>query len=805
MENRTNYLPQDESIDIRKFLLKILHYWYWFVISIFISYTIAYILNRYKEPIYNVYGTLIVSEEKKSSVDLLISTFDRYSALKVIENEIAILKSFTLAYQTLNEIDNFDISYYSIGRVRKPMLYKSAPFSVVYDTTAHNLKNCPIYVTILSKTQYRLEIDGNFNVNKIQKFGESYIDNNFNFTIFLKKEVNSFLESTPNEYFFVINDIYSLATYYQSKLVITANDKRGSVLTLSTYGHVPPMEADYLNKLMQVYIRNGLDEKNRTAINTINFIDEQLSTVIDSLHRVEDKLQNFRLSNKILDVSEEGKAIMDRLKKVQEDKATILLQIKYYQYLQSYIENKKDFREVSAPSIMGIADPLLNSLVSELAVMYGERSILTRNAQQNYPGLSLLNSKIQNALESLKENIKQIINSANITLNEINKRTVSVDKDIQQLPITERRLLNIEREFKLNDKIYDFLLQRRADAAITRASNVADNKVLDSASPLNAVLISPKSSQGRTTAILLGMLIPLCIIILIEYLNDKIVEPKDVEKVTRVPIYGSVGHNEKMSDIPVATNPKSPLAESFRALRTNLQYIMRNTEQKVICISSTIVGEGKTFCAVNLASIIAQSNKKTLLVNLDLRKPRIHKIFNIDNEVGISTYLIDRSKYEEVIFPTHVKNLFIAVSGPVPPNPAELIETPRMDEFITRARNEFDIVILDTPPIAIVTDALLLTHFSDAFIFVIRQNYSTKSVLQLVDDLYTKREMNNVGILINDVHINSYYGYGRKYSYGYGYYGYGYGYGYGESEGYYGETKVKPNLIMRIFNFLFRS
>jgi capsular exopolysaccharide synthesis family protein len=256
-----------------------------------------------------------------------------------------------------------------------------------------------------------------------------------------------------------------------------------------------------------------------------------------------------------------------------------------------------------------------------------------------------------------------------------------------------------------------------------------------------------------------------------------------------------------MSDIPVATNPKSPLAESFRALRTNLQYIMRNKDQKVICISSTIVGEGKTFCAVNLASIIAQANKKTLLVNLDLRKPRIHKIFNVENDKGLSTYLINRSSYEDIIFPTHVNNLYIAPSGPVPPNPAELIETPRMDEFITKAKNDFEVIILDTPPIAIVTDALLLTHFSDAFIFVIRQNYSTKPVLQLVDDLYHKRSLNNVGILINDVKVNSYYGYNRRYSYGYGYYGYG----YSNSEGYYSEAVVKPKLWNRIINFLFKG
>jgi len=800
MENKADYIPQDEPIDIRRFVIKIIRYWYWFVISIFITYAIAYIINRVNPPIYNVSSTLIVNEEKKSSVDLLINALDRYSARKIIENEIAIIKSYKMAYKTISELKDFEISYFSIGRVKKPMLYKTAPFKVVPDTTAPNLTNCPIYITILNKTEYRLEIEGLFNVKKIQKFGEPYIDNSFAFTLFLNDDKG--LESSYSiRYYFTINDMNALVKYYQDKLSISATDKRGTVLILSTSGRVPEMEADYLNKLMEVYIQSGLDEKNQTAINTINFIDEQLSTVVDSLRKAEDKLQNFKLNNKILDVSSEAAAIKQRLEKVQSEKAAIDLGFRYYKYLQSYIENKKDFREVLAPSIMGINDPLLNSLVSELTTLYGERSILTRNAQQNYPGLSLINAKIQNSMESLKENIRQIINTANISENEINKRLAEIEKEIQRLPITERRLLNIERDFKLNDKIYDFLLQRRADAAISKASNVADNKVLDQASAQNSILVSPKSSRNKMIAIAFGILIPLFVLLIMEYFNEKIVEPKDIEKITKVPIYGSVGHNEKISDIPVATNPKSPIAESFRALRTNLQYVMRSKEQQVICISSTIVGEGKTFCAVNLASIIAQSNKKTLLINLDLRKPKIHKIFNINNEKGLSTYLIGRSAFEDVIFQTHISNLYIATSGPVPPNPAELIETQMMGEFIAKAKNEFDIIVLDTPPIAIVTDALLLAQFSDVFIFVIRQNYSTKAFLKLVDDLYYKRNLTNVGILINDIKVNSYYGYSRKYSYGYGYYGYG----YSSSEGYYGETVVKPKRLKRIINFLFNK
>ena len=423
------------------------------------------------------------------------------------------------------------------------------------------------------------------------------------------------------------------------------------------------------------------------------------------------------------------------------------------------------------------------------------------SAQPNNPSLTLLNAKIENNLDALRENVRQIINSATITINEVNKRQEGIENEIQQLPVTERRLLNIQRDFKLNDDIYNFLLQKRADAAIAKASNIADNKILDIASSENAVQISPKISRNKMIAIVIGILIPLAILVLIEFFNVKIIDPKDVEKITQIPIFGAVGHNEKDSDIPVAENPKSAISESFRALRTNLQYVMRDTRQKVVCITSTISGEGKTFCAVNFASIIAQANKKTLIMSLDLRKPKVHKIFNVQNEQGISTYLIGKSNFEDVIFKTHIKNLFIATAGPVPPNPAELIETEKMDEFVKKAQAEFDFIVLDTPPLAIVTDAILLTRFSDAVIFVVRQNYSSRDVLHLVDDLNTKRGIKNIGIVINDVKSNSYYSYGKKYNYGYGY-GYGYNYGY---ESYYGESDRKPSLMDRLIRLIFKS
>lgn len=792
MENQINYSPAEETIDIRKFIYKVMRKWYWFVLSISIAYTVAFFVNRWTEPIYSISSTLLINDEKKSTAELLINSLDRANGRKNIENEIAVLKSYSMTNKTINQLKDFGISYYIVGRMRKPMLYKTAPFSVITDSSANNLQGYPVTITLLSKTHYKVDIDGTKNISKICKFGEPYIDNNFNFTIFLKDPKN-FQPSALSNYYFTMNNVNGIVNQFRGKLYISANDKRGTVLTLSTTGTVPQMEADYLNKLMEVYIQSGLDEKNQTAINTINFIDEQLSTVVDSLRKAEDKLQNFRLNNQVIDISTEGSAILSHLEKVQQDKTTADMQMRYLKYVQDYIEKKKDFREVVAPAVMGIDDELLNSLVGDLSKMYGERSILMITAQKNNPSLSMINAKIQNIMEALRENIKEIIHASSIQLNELGKQQALIEIEIKKLPITERKLLNIQRDFKLNDQIYNFLLQKRADAAISKASNVADNRVLDDASAENRVPISPQRSKNQMIALVLGLLFPLSILVIIEFFNDRILDIKDIEKITKVPIFGSVGHNEKTSDLPVAENPKSTIAESFRALRTNLQYVMRDKTQKVICISSTISGEGKTFCAVNLAAIMAQGNKKTLLLSFDLRKPKVHRIFNLSNEIGISTYLIGKSTYEEVVLRTNIENLYVVTAGPVPPNPAELLDTVMMEEFIARVRNEFDIILMDTPPIAIVTDAVLLTRFSDGNIFVVRHNYSTKDVLNLVDDLCFKRGI-NIGILVNDVKFSSYYGYGKKYSYSYGY-------GNVNSD-YYGDYK-KPTFKEKIIKNLF--
>ncbi len=550
---------------------------------------------------------------------------------------------------------------------------------------------------------------------------------------------------------------------------------------------MPEQAADYLNKLCEVYLKTGLEDKNIAAINTIKFIDFQLISVTDSLRKAELRLQNFRLDKKIIDISAEGSSIFTKMQGLQTEKATLQIHLNYYSYLKKYIENKDEYKDIISPSVMGIGEPALNLLVSNLGTLYNEKAVLSYSAQNDNPALSIIELKMQKTAAALKENVNEIINASQLNLKNLDELIANEEIKMQKLPVTERQLINIKRDYELNNNIFTFLLQKRAEAGIAKASNTPDNKVLDPAMPENASLIAPLRTKNNVIAIIIGALIPIIILFLTELFNTRLIDLKELDNLKKCNVIGTIGHNEKASELPVFENPKSALAESFRSLRTNLQYLLREKGAKVILVTSSISGEGKTFCAMNLATILAMSNKKTLLISLDMRRPKIHNLLNISNDTGLSSYLINRSTKEEIIYSSNINNLSILVSGPVPPNPAELLETERMEGLMAELKNEYDYLILDTPPVAIVTDALLLSKFSNVTIFVVRQNFSSKEVLTLADELAEKDTLKHINILVNDVSMRGYYGNSYKYGYRYSY-GYRYGYNYSYGSEYYGES-----------------
>jgi tyrosine-protein kinase Etk/Wzc len=781
------YAPlEDESFDFKRYLSLFISNWYWFAISFLIASIIAYGINRYGDKVFTVTSTLLIKDQQNggslSNQENIIYGAGIFNNQQNLKNEMGILRSYSLNLRVMDSLPDFRVDYFGVGKrnIVESRLYTRCPFIVVLDSKTPQ-PGSKVSVKILSDVEYSLEIDGKYNDGKILKFGERYIENGFNFKINLRNpDSYKFDPAVSNKYYFFFANPIVLANTYRSKLNVNPIDKDATLVTLVVSGTVPEQEADYLNKLMDIYISQGVENKNRIADSTLTFIDRQLKTISDSLSKTEDKLQNFRLENKLVDISKEGSVIQDRLEQVENEKSMLELQKKYYQYLQEYIDSNNESGDIISPSSVGINDSGLGKLVENLADLQQKKQKLLMNLFDELPPLNLLNEGIINARNTLAENVRNSLLNIENSMESLNNRLAKVNSDLIRLPVTERKLIGIQRKFDVDNTVYTYLLEKRAETGIAKASNVSDNRIIDRAEPYNCVQIRPKRGSNNIKALILGLLIPGVIMLILFYLNNRIIDNGDILSRTKVPIIGYIGHSEGRKELPVVESPGSSLAESFRSVRTTLKYLIKDERHPVIMVTSTIGAEGKTFVSINLAAIIAMLGKKVLLVGLDLRKPRIHKILSIDNSEGFSTYLSSNCEYSDIIKETSIDNLFYATSGPVPPNPAELINGHRMKEFIERAKKEYDFILIDTPPVAVVSDTLLLADFTDVNIFIVRQRYSSKNTIDLIQELYQDQKLKNMGIIINDISLTGYYGYGLRYGY---YKGYGYSYG----KDYYGQ------------------
>lgn len=792
-DNYTHYnSSEDDNIDLKRYLSLFISNWYWFAIALFITFSIAYAKNRYSEKVYTVTSTLLIKDDQvggaASDIANIFPGTSAYKNKQNLKNEIGILKSFRLNFRVAEALSDFHVVYMRVGRrgIVETRMYKNAPFSVLYDSLGNQTPDVPVKIKILSNEKYTLEIDGEKAFSKTIRFGERFNEEGFDFVILPKPGSSSFNPGESGRYYFYFASPVSIANQYRSKLGISPIEEDATLVTLSSTGTVPEQEADYLNKLMDEYLEQGLEFKNQTAEKTIEFIDGQIGSISDSLRKVESSLEDFRLTNRLVNLSQEGTFIQNRLESNENERNVLKLQKKYYEYLDEYIRSKNESGDIVSPGAMGVQNSSLEKLVSDLAEFQQQKLRLKLNLSADMPVVTAFDNSIMNVKALISENIKSSMKNLDDAINDSDHRIALVEAELKRLPGTERRLINIQRKFDLNNTVYNYLLEKKAEAGIARASTVSDNRIVDYARPFNSSMIGPKAKQNYTMAFAFGLFIPLFLILLIDFLNNKIIDKKDIEKRTKAPVIGFISHNKLATEMPVIEKPGSTLAESFRSVRTNLKYFLKENECPVISVSSAISSEGKTFISSNLAAILALNGHKVLLAGLDLRKPRINKIFGKNNDKGISTYLIGKDSYESVIFSTEIENLWYASSGPVPPNPAELIDSPEMKEFIDSAKKQFDFIIIDTPPVALVTDALLIQPFTDIYIFVVRQRFSSKNTIELIEELQRNETIKTIGIVINDISLSGYYGYGLRYGYaGYGYY---YSYNYYGNYRQYGKS-----------------
>ncbi len=791
MENddQNYFMPGSEGIDFRRYLSLFISNWHWFAAALFLTLAIAYGVNRWGEEVYTVQSTLLISADENggyAGMDDLIPGGDIFRSRQNMPNEIGILRSFRLNHEVMRDLGEFHIVYTAIGKrgIAESRLYGNSPFVVQCDSIWIQ-PGRRVDVKILSDEKYLLTIEDN-EYEEEHSFGERFEKFGFDFVIVPRQAgVSPYNENRSNKYFFHTISPAALANQYRGKLSVAPIEEEATLVTLTVSGQVPEQEADYLNALMEAYIRQGLDWKNEAAQKTIEFIEEQLGFIDDSLTRAESAMENFRFNNRFVDLTVEGNLVLQRLERYEMEKNTLNLQMQYYVYLKEYLTSRNETGLIVSPSVMGVGDPMLIRLVEELSQLQLQQRQVGFVLKDELPATALISGKVDQARNALHENVTSSINQLKISMDDVEGRIADVNRQLGRLPGTERQLIRIQRDFDLNSTVYNFLLEKRAEAGIAMASEVSDNKIIDFAEPYNAGRIKPRTRQNYMLAFILGLLFPALAIIIIDLANNKVIDKKDVERATVAPILGYISHSAYDSELPVIDKPGSTLAESFRSIRTSLKYFTPENQPVVIAVTSTVSGEGKTFVAANLATIISMLGRKTLLVGLDLRKPRIHKIFKMQNTEGMSTYLSGNSNYEDIILKTSVENLWFATAGPIPPNPAELIERQSMTEFLEKARKQFDYIIIDTPPAAVVTDALLLAGRADITLFVVRQRYTSKNTLHLIDEIFRNKEIRNPGIIVNDISMSGYYGYGLRYGYTMGYnYGYNYGYKYYGHTGY---------------------
>jgi tyrosine-protein kinase Etk/Wzc len=779
---------EDDNIDLKRYLSLFVSNWYWFVATVFLTFSLAYGINKYSEKVYTVSSTLLIRDDQigkmNSNVESVIPGGDIFKRQQNLINEMGILRSLSLNYMAVKELEDFNITYVGVGRrgIVESRLYRSCPFVVKFDSLQNQSVGTRVDITILSEKEYSIEI-GKY-IDTIP-FGRKFKSKGFDFIIEPRiPNTNLYQENNSNKFYFWIEDQENLANGLKSSISVTPIDKDASLVTLSISGYVPEQGADYLNKLMEVYINYGLEIKNETAGKTIKFIDDQLKIISDSLSKSEEKLERFRLANDFFNLSSEGTIFQNKLENVEKVKISFELQLQYYNYLSEYLDTKNTKESIISPTVMGITDQVLLRLVNELSLLQTEKEKLGYNIVVDQPVLGFVNSRISETQAALRENIRISISTLNRSIEEEEGKIIVIENEIKKLPTTERKLIGIQRNFDLNNTVYTYLLEKRAESGIAMASNVSDNRIIDHASQYSTNLIKPKTRMNLMIAIMLGLIIPMVFIFLIDFLNDLVIDKKDIEKKTRVPVIGYISHTDLKSGIPVIEKPGSSFAESFRSVRTAIKFFIKENEKPVIAITSTISSEGKTFISVNLAAIVAMLGKRVLLVGLDLRKPRINRVFKFEDSPGMSTYLNGDCEYDMVIRKTQIENLFYAPSGPIPPNPAELLERERMKLFIEKAKKEFDYIIIDTPPVAIVTDTMLLAPFVDLNLFIVRQRYTSRGTLEIVENLYQQGELKNIALILNDINLSGYYGYGIRYGYSLGY-GYYYGHNY-YGKGYYG-------------------
>ena len=794
---------KEENIDIKELLFKYVIHWPWFVGAVVACLIAAWIYLYMSTPVYNISATVLIKDDKKGGSAGMLSGLESLgldgmiSPSQNIDNEIEVLRSKTIVKEVVENLGLY-ISYTDEDEFPSKNMYKTSPVQVSLTPQEADLLEEPMIVEMTLQPQGSIDVNVEIGDDEYQKHFEKLpaVFPTHKGTLAFFQTPDSILpskkaseeivgvERTVRNITATINKPLAVAKGYCGNMTIEPTSKTTSVAVISLKNSNVQRGKDFINKLLEMYNINTNNDKNEVAQKTAEFINERISIISKELGSTEKDLESFKRGAGITDLTSDAQIALTGSAEYEKKRVENQTQINLLQDLQKYMQNEG--YEV-LPSNIGLQDVNLSAAINRYNDVLVERKRLLRTSTENNPTIINLDTSIHAMKENVQVSLDRVLRGLFITKADLDREANRYSRRISEAPGQEREFVSIARQQEIKAGLYLMLLQKREENAITLAATANNAKIIDDAIADEAP-VSPKGKMIYLVALVLGVGIPVGVIYMLELTKFKIEGRADVEKLTSVPIIGDIPlTDEKQGAIAVFENQNNLMSETFRNIRTNLQFMLEN-DKKVILVTSTVSGEGKSFISANLAISLSLLGKKVVIVGLDIRKPGLNKVFNIPRKgVGITQYLANPEKnlMDLVQLSDVSKNLYILPGGSVPPNPTELLARDGLDKAIEMLKKNFDYVILDTAPVGMVTDTLLIGRVADLSVYVCRADYTHKNEYTLINELAENNKLPNLCTVINGLDLKKrkygyYYGYGKygKY-YGYGK-RYGYGYGYGE-------------------------
>ncbi|TXD48915.1 GumC family protein [Polaribacter sp. IC073] len=766
-------IEENDTLNIREELEKYLFHWKWFLVGGVLALLVAYIYLRYTPAQYTASTTILIKDNQKSGISKELEAFKDMGIVgggssNNTDNEIEIIKSRKIIGQVVDSL-NLDINYFVEGRVIKSEIYT----------------NKPIRFQFLSKESKFLARDTVFIVS--QKNAQQYSFKNVadeiiathNFGDIVKANIGTFtiekLKDFEQDLFIVLTKKGAVIDFYKKNVNVSTISKNSSVLLLTINDRVQEKAADFLDELVRQYNIDAINDKNEVSKKTKDFIDERLYAIGKDLSGIQDRIKEFKVDNDITGLSAEGELALELASSNNEKLIQIQTELNIAEGVLKNLQQPSNTDE-TLPQNLGFSDPSIATAIQNFNELVIYKNRLSINAGSKNPQIIQYQKEITSLKSNLKNSISNLISSLETQYNQISKEAVRVNSKLNAIPSLERGFIDIARQQEIIAGLYSYLLKKKEETAISLAVTVSNAKIIDVAYS-SGIPVSPKKRIVYLAALLLGLLIPFIIIYLRNLLDTKVHNKKDLESALTVPFLGDIPQSETKEKIIVGFDERSSGSEAFRLVRTNLDFMMagKKDAKKFIFITSTTSGEGKSFIAINLAATLALSGKKVLLLGMDLRAPKVTEYLGLESKKGVTNYITSNElSLEELKFNIpEAKGLDIISSGAIPPNPAELLSSASIEKLFSEIKNSgtYDYVVVDTAPVNLVTDTLLIAKYADMFLYVVRANYLDKRLLAVPEELYRTKRLPNMAIVLNDTD--------PKRSYGYGYGGYGsYGYGY---------------------------